>query len=183
METDFHKGRLKRWNDDKGFGFIEAENGKREIFIHISALNRMSRRPAVGDIIHYRIHIDNDGKSRAVNAKIEGVAEIPQVKRKNIRNHNDTNWSSMFFGIIMLILAAFIFYNKVIRTTPSPATYVSPEPRKEASEQIVYRCEGKVHCSQMRSCEEAMYYLENCPGTKLDGDGDGIPCESQWCGR
>ncbi|OQX24554.1 MAG: hypothetical protein BWK80_20255, partial [Desulfobacteraceae bacterium IS3] len=51
------------------------------------------------------------------------------------------------------------------------------------SEQTVYSCEGKVHCSQMTSCEEAMYYLRNCPGTKIDGDGDGIPCEDRLCGH
>ena len=194
METDFYKGRLKRWNNDKGFGFIEAENGKRDIFIHISDLNRMSRRPAVGDIINYRIHIDNDGKNRAVNAKIEGVAEIPPMKSKNIRNHNSKNWLSVFFSIILLILATLAFYNgfynkiigfynKVIGTTPSSATYVPPEQKKEsaASEQTVYSCEGKVYCSEMTSCEEAMFYLRNCSGTKMDGDGDGIPCESQWC--
>lgn len=45
-----------------------------------------------------------------------------------------------------------------------------------------FRCEGKTHCSEMRSCEEAVYYLENCPDTQMDGDGDGVPCESQWCG-
>jgi len=185
METDFYKGRLKRWNDDKGFGFIEADNGKREIFIHISALNRMSRRPAVGDIIHYRVHIDNDGKSRAVNARIEGVAEIPPMKRKNIRNHDNTNWLSIFFSIILLLLAAFVFYNRVIKTRHSPATYVSPEQKKEsaASEQTAYSCEGKVHCSQMTSCEEAKFYLRNCPDTKIDGDGDGIPCEDRLCGH
>lgn len=44
-----------------------------------------------------------------------------------------------------------------------------------------YKCEGKIYCSQMTSCEEAKFYLKNCPGVKLDGDGDGIPCESQWC--
>lgn len=185
METNFNKGRLKRWNDDKGFGFIEAENGKREIFIHISALKRMSRRPDVGDMINYQIHIDNDGKSRAVNAKIEGVAEIPLIRRNNSRNHNNTNWLSVFFSIILLIVAAFVFYNRVIRTTPSPATYV-PQGQKEESvepEQTAYSCEGKVHCSEMRSCEEAKYYLKHCPGVKIDGDGDGNPCEEQWCGH
>ncbi|MGB5407725.1 MAG: excalibur calcium-binding domain-containing protein [Thiogranum sp.] len=40
---------------------------------------------------------------------------------------------------------------------------------------------GKTHCSQMSSCKEAKFYLNNCPGTKMDGDGDGVPCESQWC--
>ncbi|MDF3883094.1 excalibur calcium-binding domain-containing protein [Cupriavidus basilensis] len=33
------------------------------------------------------------------------------------------------------------------------------------------------HCSQMTSCEEARFYLRSCPGVKIDGDGDGIPCE------
>jgi hypothetical protein len=44
-----------------------------------------------------------------------------------------------------------------------------------------FSCRGKVHCSEMRSCKEAMYYQQNCPGTKLDGDADGVPCEDQWC--
>jgi hypothetical protein len=46
-----------------------------------------------------------------------------------------------------------------------------------------FRCDGRTHCSQMRSCPEATYFLANCPGVKMDGDGNGIPCEQQWCGR
>ena len=45
-----------------------------------------------------------------------------------------------------------------------------------------YQCSGKVYCSEMRSCAEAQFYLRNCPGTKMDGDNDGVPCEQQWCG-
>jgi len=30
-------------------------------------------------------------------------------------------------------------------------------------------------------CAEANYFLNHCPGTQMDGDGDGIPCESQFC--
>jgi hypothetical protein len=44
-----------------------------------------------------------------------------------------------------------------------------------------FRCDGRIHCSQMTSCAEATYFLQNCPGTKMDGDRDGVPCESQWC--
>ena len=43
------------------------------------------------------------------------------------------------------------------------------------------RCDGRTHCSEMRSCEEAVFFLSNCPGTKMDGNNDGVPCESQWC--
>ena len=44
-----------------------------------------------------------------------------------------------------------------------------------------YTCDGRTHCSQMTSCEEATYFIRHCPGTKMDGDRDGIPCERQWC--
>jgi micrococcal nuclease len=43
------------------------------------------------------------------------------------------------------------------------------------------RCDGRKRCSQMRSCEEATWFLKNCPGMEMDGDGDGVPCERQWC--
>lgn len=46
-----------------------------------------------------------------------------------------------------------------------------------------FRCDGRRHCSQMTSCAEAKYFLSNCPGVEMDGDGDGIPCERQWCNR
>jgi micrococcal nuclease len=45
------------------------------------------------------------------------------------------------------------------------------------------RCDGRRYCSQMTSCEEATWFLKNCPGTKMDGDNDGVPCETQWCRR
>ena len=44
-----------------------------------------------------------------------------------------------------------------------------------------FRCDGRKHCSQITSCKEAKFFLKNCPGVKMDGDGDGIPCEKQWC--
>lgn len=45
------------------------------------------------------------------------------------------------------------------------------------------RCDGRRFCSQMTSCAEAKYFLAHCPGVQMDGDGDGIPCEQQWCPR
>jgi endonuclease YncB( thermonuclease family) len=53
-------------------------------------------------------------------------------------------------------------------TVPSPASF---------------RCDGRTRCSQMRSCEEATFFLKHCPGVQMDGDGNGVPCESQFCKR
>jgi hypothetical protein len=44
-----------------------------------------------------------------------------------------------------------------------------------------FKCDGRIYCSQMTSCEEATFFLKNCPGVKMDGDRDGVPCEKQWC--
>lgn len=43
-----------------------------------------------------------------------------------------------------------------------------------------YKCDGRTHCSQMNSYEEAKFFLENCPNTRMDGDHDGEPCEKQF---
>ena len=60
---------------------------------------------------------------------------------------------------------------------PRPAE-IQPIP---AARDTGFRCDGRQHCSQMRSCSEAKYFLSNCPGVKMDGDRDGVPCEEQWC--
>lgn len=39
----------------------------------------------------------------------------------------------------------------------------------------------KTKCGQMDSCEEAIFYLTQCGVRSLDGDKDGVPCES-LCG-
>ena len=42
-----------------------------------------------------------------------------------------------------------------------------------------WSCNPRRTCSQIGSCAEARWYLQNCPwGGKLDRDNDGIPCES-----
>ncbi len=44
-----------------------------------------------------------------------------------------------------------------------------------------FQCDGRTRCSQMTSCAEATFFIRNCPDTKMDGNNDGVPCESQWC--
>ena len=64
---------------------------------------------------------------------------------------------------------------------PSPREIgLTPAPTAQPGR---FSCDRRQHCSQMTSCEEAKYFLANCPGVKMDGDGDGIPCEEQWCSR
>lgn len=38
-------------------------------------------------------------------------------------------------------------------------------------------CGSKRTCKDMSSCDEAKFYLTQCGLSRLDRDGDGIPCE------
>lgn len=62
---------------------------------------------------------------------------------------------------------------------PAPAPAMATTPVATAG----FRCDGRTHCSQMTSCAEATWFLSHCPGVKMDGNRDGVPCERQWCGR
>ena len=54
-----------------------------------------------------------------------------------------------------------------------------PYATKAASSIHVNAACGKKHlCSQMVSCEEAKIYFLQCGVKSLDGNGDGVPCES-----
>ena len=41
-----------------------------------------------------------------------------------------------------------------------------------------FACGRKRYCKQMNSCAEAKFYLSKCGARKLDGNRDGIPCNS-----
>jgi Cold shock proteins len=195
---DLEKGKLLRWIDNKGFGFIKPEKGGADIFIHISALKSMSRPPVVGDIIHYETHLDDKGKLRAINAKIEGVSQVLTVspidrKRKTLRAHQPQQQpyknrntyrppykkSGFRFVPVLLIVATVSIYSKFANQHVSHETAISAfiEPSKHVQQ---FQCQDKVYCSEMTSYDEALFYLHNCPNTKMDGDNDGIPCEQQF---
>lgn len=55
---------------------------------------------------------------------------------------------------------------------------VAASVRKEPEGASSFSCGGKTKCGEMSSCEEALFYLEHCGLSRLDGDKDGIPCES-----
>ena len=60
------------------------------------------------------------------------------------------------------------------RATTRPAL----PPDLSRPEATGFTCGAKRYCREMSSCAEARFYLTRCGLSRLDGDGDGIPCES-----
>ena len=93
--------------------------------------------------------------------------------------------------LLLAVVAGVAIYRHVVPpSAPAPlASYPASAaddsaPRASDPEplQASYTCDGRVYCSQMKSCDEARWVLAHCPGAKMDGDRDGLPCEDR-CGH
>jgi hypothetical protein len=82
--------------------------------------------------------------------------------------------------LVLLLSLGWYGYSQYQRRSHIPLADETPSNAQSLPEGQ-FRCDGRVYCSQMTSCAEATYFLQNCPGTKMDGNNDGVPCEKQWC--
>ncbi|WP_171022319.1 excalibur calcium-binding domain-containing protein [Thalassotalea litorea] len=215
-----YRGKIKTWNEDKGFGFVNVDELPRDVFLHISLLKHMSREPKQGDYVHVTVIEEAGGKLRASSGRIEGVVakstkprgnhhkQHKQHKqhtrhRRSYSGKSDSRFartvrSIIFLALVFVAIDAYQLYLGGGTTTVSDAPTqlekqlaISPDtqpakPRKprQAQRSIFdepeFTCDGRQHCSQMRSYEEALFFIRHCPNTKMDGDNDGIPCERQF---
>ena len=64
-------GTVKWFNATKGFGFIQPENGNRDVFLHISALERAGIRDIKdGQAITFDVEKGRDGRESATNVAL-----------------------------------------------------------------------------------------------------------------
>jgi cold shock protein len=64
-------GTVKWFNDQKGYGFIQPDSGGKDVFVHVSAVERAGLRGlAEGQKISYEVEADRrTGKESAVDLK------------------------------------------------------------------------------------------------------------------
>lgn len=61
-------GTVKFFNTTKGFAFISPENGEKDAFVHISAVQRSGLQGLYeGDKVSYELETGRDGKVSATN--------------------------------------------------------------------------------------------------------------------
>ncbi|GAB3338983.1 cold shock domain-containing protein [Marilutibacter aestuarii] len=179
-------GHLSEWNEDRGYGFIAPASGRAKLFVHVSAFPRQGGPPSVGEILSFEVGEGRDGRAAAKRVQRPGGAKPPMggarpFSRPSPPPRPAVPWTG---GLVLAAVAvvAVLGLREATRAgsaagnaaTPLPATRVAPvAPR--------FSCDGRTECPEMRSCAEARHFLRHCPGVRMDGDGDGIPCEQQWC--
>lgn len=194
----FVDGVVKSYNTERGFGFISVDGQKKEIFFHITDCPNRNIEPKQGERFKFRI-VDDQGKSKAENIvrldiQVETERHTPQsrastrkhtTQRRNDKKSNSSSGLGMtVIGLLVIVGLIYMLYGKYqrVQLENQPAESIQQIAEPIHSNPNNYRCDGRVHCSQMNSREEARWFVKNCPSTKMDGNHDGEPCEndSRW---
>lgn len=202
-------GTLVKWNDERGFGFIEPATGTDLIFVHISAFPQDGTRPRIGELVSFEIDLRSDGKKRAVRVMRPGSRGAAYRSRRfqskatrrnpltavaslllfaaigwygylRLTANHVTDSTSILMPMSPSVASAPKSISRVVQAAPEPTSHTIPAATG-ATEQP-FHCDGRTRCAQMTSYAEATFFIKQCPGTKMDGDGDGVPYETQWCG-
>lgn len=179
------QGRVIKWVDEKGFGFISVNNTSEQVFAHISAFPKGQERPKLNELVTFEIVKDVKKGYKAYNIHYINRVNVQSKTAKKLINKKSNNL--MVLVLIAVLMSAVYLYNAINKTTLSneinKLNLSTGKSSKVTDIQQNFKCEGKDKCTNMTSCEEAKFYLNHCPGSVTDGDGDGIPCEDQWCGH
>jgi cold shock CspA family protein len=182
-------GTLSQWNADRGLGQIRPDQGGQELPVNISAFPRDRRLCALGDPLSFEVEPDRSGAKCAVRILRRDLVSQPTGSAaRSHRSPASRAAGSSGFGkglVLVIMVAAMGWYGyghynrRVAQIQAGPqSSLIAP-----VSAPVVagFQCDGRKYCSQMTSCWEAKQFLKNCPGVQMDGDHDGVPCESQWC--
>ena len=181
-------GKITHWNAEKGYGFITPSSGAKQVFVHIRAFHNQAQQPAVGDMVTFELSTDRQGRPCAQQVTRAGEVLRREPRRESAyqRKARHSRQSSSLaktigFLVVLGVLGVFVYtriHEYLLRAEVTTLPVLSPYQETPSS----FHCDGRTYCSEMSSCEEATFFIRNCPGTKMDGDGDGVPCERQWCG-
>ena len=121
------RGKIIKWNDDKGFGFILPADSQKNIFVHIKSFTDKSVRPAENQNVAYTVQKNNNGKdsaikvSRSTDNLVKNSANSSNVKniiskhkRSNKNNiqldHKSTHSIPILYIIFILSFTLFLFH-------------------------------------------------------------------------
>lgn len=179
---------------------IKPGKGGDELPVHISAFPRTGVAPAPGEPLSFAVAIGKDGKKWACDiARLQPSRPCPRAADRHAQARSYS--ALVTAALVVLAVTAALLY-ATMRTSGDDALIPSsvattkagidatalphrtdPVAASRFARAHAASCDTRTRCSQMTSCTEAKFFLKNCPGAKMDGDADGIPCETQWCDR
>ena len=139
-------GKIRSWNEQKGFGFIRPSDGGKELFLHVSALRNRSRVPRIGQAVTYAMASDKQGRACAAQARLP-------VDRLRSSNINRGAIGAIFVAAAFMCLVASLVFAKLLPTlilwgylAVSLVTFLAYALDKKAARNGTWRTsEGTLH--------------------------------------
>lgn len=200
-------GKLSTWDEARGLGLISPIDGGQNIQVHVSELPP-DGRPDMEQLLSFEVALDAAGAKQAVHLQ-PVIVHRYGLKSTAAAVPGHSRWMLALLALALAGASAAFAYRQYQRSavhavrvaapqpatpdplfSPAPATAApataapataAPATRSAPVSASAYRCDGRTRCPQMRSCAEATFFLQNCPGVTMDGNNDGVPCEQQWC--
>ena len=85
-----YSGTLTQWNDERGFGWIEADGGGERLFVHISAFEPRppaEQRPRPGLRLKFSVGMEQ-GRKRALQVAWRAGGPVPQARSSSVRRNS-----------------------------------------------------------------------------------------------
>lgn len=77
-----YTGTVTQWNAEKGFGFINQDNGRGKIFFHISDVINRQTFEGIGQSVRFKTGIDRQGRPCATHVGLPGEKANPKKKQR-----------------------------------------------------------------------------------------------------
>lgn len=117
MPPSLSSGKLIKWKDDRGFGFIKPSDGSQEVFLHISDIKDATRRPSINDTIYYNLGVDQKGKFCAKNAFILGARKKSRPSQYQTESLHHSNLKTLLLqSLCLAILPLFGSISFILKT-------------------------------------------------------------------
>jgi uncharacterized membrane protein YsdA (DUF1294 family)/cold shock CspA family protein len=76
------QGKIAKWDDERGFGFISTAEAGDSVFVHISSFSRGDRRPSLNEAVSYTPGFDRQGRPRACDVRFMVGASSQRSSRQ-----------------------------------------------------------------------------------------------------
>lgn len=168
-------GKLAKWNDDRGFGFILPTNGGQEIFAHISAFPTDGQRPKLGEPVSFEIEIDQSGKKRAIAISCPARTKAPrQIQYKSGRPNQKRGLVSRLMPLLLVGLGVYGYGQYSQKTGGSIETQYSGKTWNESSPtSLSPQISSSAESIQANSsdAELSRAYKNQTSNLQIEGDG------------
>lgn len=102
-----YQGRISKWNDEKGFGFIAPNGGGDLVFVHISSFLNRQHRPAENEIVSYELQ---SSKARRVQAH---AVSFVDDRKSTARHSRRSPFPPVFAAGFLTVVAAAVALDKL----------------------------------------------------------------------